>query len=68
MLGEISGLGGYEGVKAASETIPLYGLEMKVLSLEGLLVAKRAAARGKAKDAIVELEALLELRKKQPPG
>lgn len=68
LLGEISGLGGYKGVKAASETIPLYGLEMKVLSLEGLIVAKRAAARGKDKEAIVELEALLELRKKRPPS
>ncbi len=68
LLGEISGLGDYEGVKAASETLPLYGLEMSVLSLEGLLVAKRAADRGKDKEAIVELEALLELRKKQSPN
>ena len=68
LLGEISGLGGYEGVKAVSEALPLYGLEMNVLSLEGLLVAKRAAARGKDKEAIVELEALLELRKRQPPS
>jgi hypothetical protein len=41
---------------------------MYVLSLDGLLAAKRAAARGKDKEAIVELEALLELRKRQPPS
>jgi predicted nucleotidyltransferase len=68
LLGEISGLGGYEGVKAVSEALPLYGLEMNVLSLEGLIVAKRAAARDKDKEAIVELEALLELRKRQSPS
>jgi hypothetical protein len=68
LLGEISGLGSYEGLKATSETLPLYGFEMSVLSLEGLLIAKRAAARGKDKEAIVELEALLELRKKQSPS
>ncbi len=68
LLGEISGLGGYESVRADSETLSLYGLEINVLSLEGLLVAKRAVARGKDKEDIVELEALLELRKKESPG
>jgi predicted nucleotidyltransferase len=68
LLGEVSGLGGYEGVRAASEALALYGFEMNVLSLEGLLVAKRTAARGKDKEAMVELEALLELRKRQPPS
>jgi predicted nucleotidyltransferase len=67
LLGEISGLGTYEGVKAVSQLLPLYGIEMNVLSLDGLLAAKRAAARGKDKEAIVELEALLELRKRQSP-
>lgn len=68
ILGEVSGLGGYEGVKAASQALPLYGIEIDVLTLDGLLVAKRAAARGKDKEAIVELEALLELRKRQSPS
>jgi hypothetical protein len=43
-------------------------VEIDVLTLDGLLAAKRAAARGKDKEAIVELEALLELRKRQPPS
>jgi predicted nucleotidyltransferase len=66
LLGEISGLGGYKSVKASSEVLSLYGLEMNVLTLEGLLAAKRAAARGKDKEAIVELEALLELKNRPP--
>lgn len=67
LLGEVSGLGGYEGVLAASEVLPLYGYDMNVLSLEGLLIAKRASARGKDKEGLIELEALLEM-KRRPPG
>jgi predicted nucleotidyltransferase len=66
LLGEVAGLGEYTAVQAASETLPLYGLPMRVLTLEGLLTAKRAAARRKDEEAIVELEALLELRKRPP--
>lgn len=39
-------------------------MEVHVLSLEGLLKAKRAAGRPKDLAGIKELEALLELRKK----
>lgn len=65
LLGEVSGLGEYEAVQAVSETLPLYGLSMQVITLEGLLAAKRAAGRPKDSEAIVELEALLELKKRQ---
>jgi predicted nucleotidyltransferase len=67
LLGDVSGLGEYEAVRAASEELVLYGRPMRVLTLEGLLKAKRAAARRKDEEAIVELEALLELRKRPPP-
>ncbi len=68
LLGEVAGLGEYEGVEKASESLNLYGgLPMRVLTIEGLLAAKRAAGREKDRETILELEALLELRKRPPP-
>jgi hypothetical protein len=67
LLGEVAGLGEYDAVQAVSETLNLYGLPMQVLTIEGLLAAKRATGRERDKEAIVELEALLELKKGPPP-
>jgi len=61
LLGEVSGLGDYEAVRAASVVMPLYGFECRVLSLDGLITAKRAAGRTKDLLALPELETLLEL-------
>jgi hypothetical protein len=67
-LGKIyEDLGEYDAAQAASETLNLYSLPMQVLTIEGLLAAKRATGREKDKEAIVELEALLELKKGPPP-
>lgn len=66
LLGEVSGLGEYEAVQAASEALTLYDFPVRVLTLEGLIAAKRAANRPKDREAIIELEALLELRKRPP--
>jgi hypothetical protein len=65
-LGEVSGLGGYEQVLAQSEARPLYGLTIRVLSLDGLLTAKRAAGRVKDRLHLLELEELKKLRDAQP--
>ena len=63
-LGEVSGLGDFDAVKAASDTLSIYGLDCLVLSLSGLISAKRAAGRAKDNSAITELEGLLDLRKR----
>ena len=63
-LGEVSGLGGYEQVRAAADRIPIYGITHYVLSLEGLIRAKEAAGREKDKEAIQELQGLLDLKKR----
>lgn len=62
--GEVSGLGNYNAVKAASENIEVFGLDHQVLSLEGLIKAKRAAGREKDMNAVKDLEVLLDLRKR----
>jgi predicted nucleotidyltransferase len=63
LLGEVLGLGTYDAVHAASEEIEVYGLPCAVLTLEGLIRAKRAAGRPKDLRALHELEALLALKR-----
>ncbi|MGH9722278.1 MAG: nucleotidyltransferase [Bryobacteraceae bacterium] len=60
ILGDIAGVGSFDEVKAASQTIEAFVLRLAVLSLEALIRAKRAAGRDKDLRAIPELEALKE--------
>ncbi|MBI2371268.1 MAG: hypothetical protein HYV08_13735 [Deltaproteobacteria bacterium] len=62
LFGEVVGLGSYEQAVEFSEVIDLYGLQCRVLTLEGLIVSKKASGRPKDVQALPELEALLELR------
>jgi hypothetical protein len=62
ILGEIAGLGTYNQVAAAAEGLDLFGMPMQVLTLQGLIAAKRAAGRPKDQAQLLELEALQELR------
>jgi hypothetical protein len=64
LLGEVAGLGPYDAVRALSETMQVYGRGCNILSLEGLIKAKRAAGRPRDLAVIPELEALSELRRK----
>jgi hypothetical protein len=61
-LGEVSGIGTYEKVLAMSEEKEIYGQKLRVLSLEGLIVAKKAAGRTKDKLHLLELEELKKMR------
>jgi hypothetical protein len=63
-LGEVSGLGAYDAVKAASDTLSIFGVDYLVLSIQGLIKAKHAAGRAKDLAAVKELEGLLDLRKR----
>ena len=67
LLGEVSPLGEFPQVASQSEFAELFGLRVRILSLEALIQAKRTAGRTKDLLVIPELEALLELRKR-PPG
>lgn len=62
LLGEVTGLGSYDQVWAASEVMELYGTPVRVLTLAGLIAAKRATGRPRDREHLLELEALLELR------
>lgn len=65
LFGEVGGLGLYSDVLRQAEEITLFGFSVHVLSLDGLLRAKRATARRKDLTIVPELEALRELQKKR---
>jgi hypothetical protein len=65
LLGEVLGVGSFEQVRAASVIVPLFSIECAVISLDGLIVAKRAAGRAKDKIVLPELEALREIAREQ---
>jgi hypothetical protein len=62
VLGEVRGVGWYEQALAQSVEKTVFGLTVRILSLDGLIAAKRAAGRAKDKLHLVELEELKKLR------
>jgi hypothetical protein len=66
LLGELVPFGLYEAVVPHTEQMELFGWTVSVLSLPALIRAKRAAGRAKDLLVIPELEALLELRGREP--
>lgn len=65
LLGEITGFSSYQEIKSFAEEKEVYGLKIRVLSLEGLIRAKRAAGRPKDLDHLPELEALHAMTKRE---
>ena len=61
LLGEVTGLGSYEQAREQSVVMTLFGLQCFVLSLDALIITKRAAGRTKDLLALPELEALREI-------
>jgi hypothetical protein len=61
LLGEVSGVGGYDAAHMMSKAIDVEGTRFQVLTLRGLIRAKRAAGRPKDRLVLPELEALAEL-------
>lgn len=65
LLGEISGIGTYEDVLKFSETMEIYGMDCKVLTIDGLIKSKEAAGRQKDEAVIKELRALQEIQRQK---
>ncbi len=63
LLGEVQGVGGYKDCLEHGDEAEIFGSRHRVLSLEKLIAAKRAAGRPKDLLALVELEAILEHRR-----
>ena len=64
LLGEITGGGGFDDLKPHSLIVKLHGFDCLCLELDWLIKVKRAAGRPKDFEAIAELEAIVEERKK----
>jgi len=62
LLGEVTGGGDFDRLQTLSESVLIAGVECRVVSLPQLIALKRAAGRGKDREALAELEALLEER------
>jgi hypothetical protein len=62
LQGDVTGIGAYPAVRRLSTVMKVYGRDERVLSLEGLEVAKRAA--GRLKD-LVDVAELREIRRLQ---
>ena len=65
LLGEISGVGGYNDILKEAERFTAYGIEFDVIGLTALIRNKRATLRVKDQRILPELEALLEIKEKQ---
>lgn len=64
ILAHVGGFYNYEEIKQFSQPMELYGEHVMVLSLEGLIRAKKAANRVKDQLVLPELEVLLEAEKR----
>ena len=61
LMGEVAGLGQYPQVEAHASPIEISGRRCDVLTVEGLILAKRASGRPRDSEAVHELEGLPEL-------
>ena len=64
LLGEIPGGGAYEDLRPFAVPLDLFGVRCACLDLDKLIETKRAAGRPRDFDAIAELEALREERRR----
>jgi len=60
-LSEIQGLGGYDEVVKASQTIEIDGVLLRVLTIDALIAAKEAMNRPRDRETIRQLRAIKEL-------
>jgi predicted nucleotidyltransferase len=65
LLGEVAGGGTYEQLLPFTQEMEPFGVRCRFVTLERLIQLKRAAGRTKDLEAIAELQALLEERRKK---
>ena len=65
ILANVTGIGDYEAVVAYTTVYAIEDLEIPMLRIEGLIVAKRAANRLKDRLAMPELELMREAEKRE---
>jgi predicted nucleotidyltransferase len=68
LLGEVSGGGTYAQLLPFTQELMIFGITCRIVTLERLIQLKRAAGRPKDLEALSELQALLEERRKIEPA
>lgn len=68
LLDIVPGVGNYAAVANASELVVIGDIEFRALRLEALIASKRAIRRPKDLEHLIELDALLELRRRDLKG
>ena len=63
LIEEVPGIGAYRAVYAKSELVRIGAVEFRTLTLEALIASKRAVRRKKDLEHLIELEAILALRR-----
>ena len=63
LIEEVTGIGDYRAVYAKSELVHIGAVEFRTLTLEALIASKRAVRRKKDLEHLIELEAILALRR-----
>jgi hypothetical protein len=64
LLGEVPGVGGFDAAVGDAPSVDIYGRAVRILSLDMLERAKRAA--GRRRD-LLDLAEIVEIRRRQPP-
>lgn len=68
LLGEVAGGGNYEQLLPHTDEVEISGVKCRCVNLEKLIELKHAAGRPKDFEAVAELVALLEERRKKTGG
>lgn len=63
ILGEVSGLGGYAELEARSNVHQIHEVSFRLIDLDALITAKKAAGRPKDQLAVMHLEAIRRLQR-----
>jgi len=61
----VKGLGDFQKVKKASETIIVERMKLRVLTLDALIKTKKAMNRPRDRQAVLQLQAIKKLKKKK---
>src|SRR5262249_46034297 len=65
ILGEVTGMGSYQQVEAFSEVMEIFGINCKVLTLEGLIKENGGVGREKNLKILPKLKALEKIQKEK---
>lgn len=65
ILGEVGGVGFHKEAEQASSEVSMFGLKVRVMSINALIKSKKFAGRKKDEEMILQLEAMKEMREKK---